>query len=486
VHRTTLLLPLLLSPMAAQQVLFQGFGPAPNAATGEGVFGGGDLDGDGRPDLVVKTPGVGTGVFHAISGANGSVRTLNVDSQVLAITRDMNLDGTADLLLAPNNLLRAYSGATLTQLWQSPVQFQATAPIDDRTGDGRADVAALRYVSPGHEIYVLRGNDGGIHTQSVVSINTSLGSEMISIGDVTGDGVPELAVNCGSAIGLLRLNGQLSLFQLNDNCRQLAAADLVGDARNEILVGLSGQVLVLAANTGAIVRTFPNVYDGRFAVVGDANADGVPDLAVRRQAFVHGTHDGCEIVSGSTGAVLAAWPATAQVRCNRLVGLGDTNADGFGDFAIGDSGASVSGLFTNQTGGWQIVSGKILAFRESMPTNCAQGPFLPTIGMTLPKLGQIATVAGQDAPAGSVGLVAFSLKPAFPVNLGAFGCDAWFDLGGGSLLQTTTTTTWQFGLPIPPFPQLAGVGIALQAVYAPSQTAIGLDLTNGLWARAGF
>jgi hypothetical protein len=184
--------------------------------------------------------------------------------------------------------------------------------------------------------------------------------------------------------------------------------------------------------------------------------------------------------------VLSRVPPTDQVGCVELTGLGDVNGDGFGDFAIGDPNGNPNGNGNTAPGAWQIVSGKVLAFREEKPTNCAFGPFLPQLGMTLPRLGTNVVVAGQNAPLGSVGLVAFSLQPPVGIHLGITGCDAWFDLAGGSLLQTTTTTSWQFTFPIPAVPQFAGIGIALQTVYAPSPMPLGFDLSNGLWARIGW
>jgi hypothetical protein len=481
---TPLLVPLLLGSLAAQQVLHQGFGPAQNARTGEFLAAGGDLDGDQRPDLVVGNPGLAPATLSIVSGANGSVRTLlQSGGQQRFVAGDLNLDGAGDLLIRSSGALVAISGSTLTPLWQLSSQFLAVAPTDDRNGDGRSDVLAITMFAT--EVRVLSGLDGSTLSQLV--LNNPAAATMLPLGDVTGDGVPEVAFGDGSVVRVASLSsGLFSLWLLNEPGGNLAAADLTGDGRNELLVGANGAVKVLSASTGALLRTFPGVDGARFAVLGDLNADGVPDLALRRQVVPNGTAGGCEIVSGATGDVLAVFAASPQLRCEQLVGLGDADGDGFGDFAIGDPAASVAGPLGNPTGGWQIVSGKILAFREAKATNCAPGPILPAIAMTLPRLGQVATVSGSDAPAGAVGLVAFGAQPANPVNLGVAGCDVWFDPASGFVLQATTTATWQFGLALPPQPQLAGVTFALQAVYLPSATALGLALTNGIWGRAGF
>ena len=138
------------------------------------------------------------------------------------------------------------------------------------------------------------------------------------------------------------------------------------------------------------------------------------------------------------------------------------------------------------TGAWQAVSGKVLATMQSQPTACAQGPFFPQLGITRPRIGQTATIEGRDAPAGTVGFLAFSPQPTLPTNLGVVGCDAWFDVTNGSLLHQPSGVNWTFTFAVPPAPQLVGYAFALQAFYAPTFSPIGIDVTNGIWARFGF
>jgi hypothetical protein len=486
------LAPLLLAALGpaaagcAQQSLALGFGPVPAGATGERVASGGDMDGDGVRDFLVASPWATNGSVHVVSGATGSVRTVaNLGAvDVMIGTGDMNLDGRADFVVEVSNLLRAYSGATLAQLWQTPVPYALAAALDDRDGDGRADLAAIAPTNP-PELRVLRGLDGNVLAQLPIN---NVGHTLVTLGDVTGDGVPELAQGwAGGPIEVLRLQAPALLLAIGNGTggRVLGAANVAGDARNELLAGDSNYVRALNATTGAILRSYAEVDGGRFAVLGDVNGDGFAELAVRRASSVLPS-DVCAFVSGATGATLAEWPGTPLLRPNQLASAGDVDGDGFGDIVLGDASANATGPASNPTGGWQVVSGKILATRSSRPTNCYQGVFPPQLGVTRPVLGQLATVAGVDAPANAGGFVAFSLRPAFPTNLGIAGCDAWFDLGAGSLLAITTTATWQATFAVPAAPQLAGVGIALQAFYAPSTTPLGLDLSNGVWATLGY
>jgi len=54
------------------------------------------------------------------------------------------------------------------------------------------------------------------------------------------------------------------------------------------------------------------------------------------------------------------------------------------------------------------------------------------------------------------------------------------------ILHNPNGTAWQFAVPIPTAPQLAGIGIALQAFYVPTSSPIGFDLSNAVWATIGW
>lgn len=117
---------------------------------------------------------------------------------------------------------------------------------------------------------------------------------------------------------------------------------------------------------------------------------------------------------------------------------------------------------------------------------CGGGPFLPQLGMSRPILGQTATVSLLHGPPAVNGVLAFSLQPPWPTYLGASTCTAGFDLGTGVALYLPTQPTWSLALPLPHVPQLAGIPIALQCFYSPTNGALGMDLSNAAWARIGF
>jgi FG-GAP repeat len=471
--------------LSAQQALSTTFGPTPGGLTGSAVAVGTDFDGDAMPDLLVASPGIGQGVVQVVSGATNSVRTIGNPGagtfpfRVMIGVPDLDLDGRGDILLDSNGSLRAYSGATLVLRWATPaVSYEVAAPVGDRNGDGRGDLAAITLGNPG-ELRLLSGLDGAVF--AVYPLPFGGGNALVNIGDQNGDGVPELARLLTAGTQILRLANPPELLTIQFGGVAIAAANVASNQRQEVLVGepFNQQVRAYDANSGALLRTWGPVHEGRFAVVGDLDLDGVPELALRTNSYE------VRFVSGSSGAELARWPASAQFRPEQLAGGVDFNGDGFGDLLIGASLASANGSSPG-TGGWQRLSGKILAVTELKPVNCAQGPWAPQLGATRPVLGATMTVAGSQAPLLAVGTVVWSLRPPLPVNLGVAGCDAWFDLGGGQLLTTTTAANWQISFPLPLVPQIAGLPLALQAFYGPTSTPIGLDLSNGIWARVGW
>lgn len=488
-YDTRMRLPALLlalpALLPAQQALSTTFGPAPGGLTGQAVAVGTDFDGDAVPDLLVSSPGIGQGVVQVVSGATNTVRTISNPGtstfpfRVMIGVPDLDLDGRGDILLNSNGSLRAYSGATLALRWATPgVSYEIAASVGDRNGDGRGDLAAITLGNPG-ELRLLSGFDGAVFT--VYPLTFGGGNALVNIGDQNGDGVPELARLLSAGTQILRLANPPELLTIQFGGVAIEAANVAGNQRQEVLVGepFNQQVRAYDASNGALLRSWGQAYEGKFAVIGDLDLDGVPELALRTNAY------DVRFVSGRSGAELARWPASAQFRTEQLAGGVDFDGDGHGDLLLGSSLASADGSSPG-TGGWQRLAGRILAFSELKPVNCAQGPWAPLLGATRPVLGGMMTIAGSQAPAAAVGTVVWSLRPPLPVNLGVVGCDAWFDLGAGQLVTTTTTVNWQISFPLPLVPQLAGLPIALQAFYGPTSTPIGLDLSNGIWARVGW
>jgi hypothetical protein len=232
-----------------------------------------DVDGDGRPDLVV----------------------INYGSNTVSVFRNLS-SGPGNLTFAPKVDFVAC---------ESP----RAVVVADFNGDGKPDIAVVGFTSTGSNLVILTNmcTPGVITFSSPIAVtNVNLGQlESIAVGDFNGDGKLDLAVGSyGNRAVLVYTNngsggitsfvpaGQLS--QPVGDPRQIAIADLNGDGLPDVAVvsasGLTGNTVYLFGNTGSAVFDLTASYStgsGSTPVCllsGDFDGDGRPDLAVGNSA----------------------------------------------------------------------------------------------------------------------------------------------------------------------------------------------------------
>ena len=299
-----------------------------------------DLDGDGLPELVVGAP------FHAQSGANrGRIYVYSGGSGV--------------------ELFHADGGVAQERLGH------AVRPAGDLDGDGIEDVLASGPGSAGvaGAARVFSGATGALLLTIGLGVpGDSFGFSCAGLGDVDGDGVPDLAVSAptdgtagasaGRVVVVSGADGTTVLHTFlgsapGDLFGSAVArlADMTGDGLPQLVVGASGAgsgglayVFDLASEALLYPPLVPNasaVSFGQFFAdeIGEVDGDGLPDLYVGD--FADGGGRGrAYVFSGATGARLLTLTGPSGAGFGIGRGLGDVNGDGRADLVLGSWTAS--------------------------------------------------------------------------------------------------------------------------------------------------
>ncbi|HET9623974.1 MAG TPA: VCBS repeat-containing protein [Kofleriaceae bacterium] len=165
----------------------------------------GDLDGDGVADLAVAAGetvrvllGNGDGTFRGKLDLPVAIAPLSIDAV------DVSGDGKRDLVIAGGtdaggNLVRVMLGAgdgTFTTQGDTAVPFASGATVGDVTGDGAPDVVIYGFEA--HTLALLVGRGDGTLAPAVEYGAASDLPATVVIADVTGDGRPDIVVSGGS------------------------------------------------------------------------------------------------------------------------------------------------------------------------------------------------------------------------------------------------------------------------------------------------
>jgi hypothetical protein len=331
-----------------------------------------DVNGDGLPDMVVSnfypalTSAASGGAVNVLLGnGDGSFQapqkvTTADEAPIGATVVDMNGDGRPDLVLA-NAGGYTRDGTVDVLLNQTPagsrtLTFTAQASVDagayagsvavaDVNGDGVPDVivgaAGVRGSYDSGTVSVLLGNpDHSFQPPQTVAVGGSLTAALVA--DFNGDGRPDLVAATGNAVVVLPGNGDGSfrpqpVFPAGPSPQAVTEADVNGDGRPDLLVDSGhGVNLLLGQGDGSFQppQAIPGAVGGLFAVT-DLNGDGRPDLvtvdaATDTLSILLGNGDGTFHAPGTLPT--AAYPVS--------VAAVDVNGDGIPDLVVGYGGAA--------------------------------------------------------------------------------------------------------------------------------------------------
>ncbi|MBK8283769.1 MAG: FG-GAP repeat protein [Ahniella sp.] len=334
-----------------------------NLQTGFSVANAGDLNGDGIQDMAVGVVGYSNG-----ETSEGAV--------MIYFGFGNGVEPSADAILEVN---------------QANARFGATvASAGDVNGDGFDDliVGAPLFDASGADdgrAFLYFGGSGAFDTTPDATLGLNQASAFFGVsvagaGDVNGDGFADVlvgssgfdgaATNTGAALlyfggagafnTTVDANLQSTVGGVRLGSSVAGAGDVNGDGFADIVIGspffANGQ-----ANEGAAflyfggAGAFSTVVDAQFEInqadaelgtqvgsAGDVNGDGFSDVIIGSLRYDNGQADeggafvfyGGSTVNNGVDATLEGNQAAAAMGSG-LASLGDINADGFGDIAVG-------------------------------------------------------------------------------------------------------------------------------------------------------
>ncbi|MFZ0063293.1 MAG: FG-GAP-like repeat-containing protein [Pyrinomonadaceae bacterium] len=326
----------------------------------------GDLNNDGKPDLVIATwtkstvgilLGNADGTFApAIYYSPGSL------SWAVALG-DLNHDNKSDLAVvnSGSNDVTILTGDGSGRFVQADLYPTGNLPravaVGDFNNDGRDD-AAVASIQPFRVVFFL--NDGTGHFVVSANIDLANAPAAIAFGDFDNDGNLDLVLanSPTNNVTILRGNGVGGFFFAGDFPASFAPSSVaVGDFNNDgnpdlaVSNSTANMASILIGNGtggfGAPISFAAGAGPG-FVAVGDLNNDGQFDLVV-----ANSNSNNVLVLLGNGAASFVATSSFAVESSPSSVSVGDLNGDGKADLAVSNlSSASVSVLVGDGLGGF--------------------------------------------------------------------------------------------------------------------------------------
>lgn len=285
----------------------------------------GDLDGDGKLDMVVTNATTGSislyrnvSTVGAITSGSFAAKvdfTTGLNNPRISVIRDFDGDGKPDIAISNANTAQVivFRNTTIAGPFTSgslaiPITLTAGGnpsgiASSDLDGDGKLDIVVSNTTPNSISVFRNTSTSGTISFAAKVDFTTGTSPQNICIGDLDGDGKEDIAVanSGGASISIFRNTSTVGTitsgsfaskvdFTAGSNTLAVSAGDINGDGKLD---------LVAANNTPNTISIFRNtatsgaITTGSFAAkvdfatgigpmysvsIGDLDGDGKPDV----------------------------------------------------------------------------------------------------------------------------------------------------------------------------------------------------------------
>jgi Bacterial Ig-like domain (group 3)/FG-GAP-like repeat len=358
-----------------------------NSANNESSLAIADVNGDGKPDLIVANGNVSDNYTVLLGNGNGTfqsplVTSLGAGSIAVwdsVAVADVNGDGRPDLIISACCESNGHGEAAVLLgngdgTFQAPVFYDSGGglggplAVADLTGNGILDIAIANWDN--NTVGVLLGNGDGTF-QTAVTSTGPFDPTCLVIADVNKAGTPDVLICSDNSVALMLGNGN-GTFQPPTTYYAgfcdggVAVADFNGDGAPDLAIGNQGSgsctgvgfVGVLLGNGNGTFQTEVNYGSGGPVVTGVAAADLKGDGTLDLVAFNGGSLPGLGNFPGSVGVLPGNGDGTFQTATpyssagygSGAVVVADLNGDGRPDIVVTNSESANVAVLLNNSG----------------------------------------------------------------------------------------------------------------------------------------